>query len=210
MRFYIRNRKIISLTSLLLTASIMAGGCSVVDTVLSDTSSYTTTSAVTTTTEETTTEFPIDPSWYRWDPFTAPRSLPEGELFNRDLPLPEGIDYVYSCSISEGTVLSEDLFGGYYQVSAEREGCAVSCDCEFFFYDRQLTDEEVEAYDSMLEELEYACAQPYNGIDYHAYTVDGIIMGLKNNYPTDEYPDGRAVIVFVSSQTLEDGFIGAG
>ena len=162
------------------------------------------------TIESTTaeTELPVDPSWYRWDPFTAPRSLPKGELFNRELPLPEGIDYAHSCKINEGTELSNDLFDGYYKV--DREGHPVSCDCEFFFYDRRLTDEEVEAYDDILRKMDYACAQSYNGADYHAYTVDGIFMGLKNTRTSDEYPEGRAFIIFVSNQDLKDGFIGVG
>jgi len=198
---------------MVLAATMAAGGCSSASeetTVTSEaTTEVTTTVSEETSEETTTTEFPIDPSWYRWDVFLAPRSLPQGELFERDLPLPEGIDVAYSCSVSEGTVVTDETFGGYYSVDFGDH--AVSCDYEFFFYDRELTDEEVEAYEDMLDGLDYGCAQTYNGMDYHAYTVDGIFMALKNYNPTDEYPDGRAWIVFASSQGIyEYGFIGVG
>jgi hypothetical protein len=209
------NRRLIGTAGIVAALAVVAGGCSAAveeTTVTSEiktvASSETTTVVPSTTTEETseettTTELPVDVN-------SSQTSIHKVDLFNTTLPLPEGIDYIHSCYIREGTVFSDDLFDGYYSVGDVHEGCPASCDYVFVFYDRYLSDEVVEAYIETLSDYKYTGDRSYNGWDYRSETDDGIRMGLDNYTPSDAFPHGRAVIIFASNPDNEDGFFCVG
>lgn len=199
----------------LLAVAILVGGCSSAVTGTTSVSSSVSSTAVSTTasattSSTTTTGTTVDLTNERMNYLTSGGTLPEGKLFEMDLPLPEGIDYAQTCSISEGTIFSDDLSEYNYDVMIVNEGNTASCDYVFFFYDRRLTDEEMESYIDILDSTGYINGPMYNGSEHYGTTYDGIYMCVHNYYPSNTYPDGRAIIIFATSDENEDWFFSAG
>ena len=124
-------------------------------------------------------------------------SLPDGKLFEMDLPIPANT--IYERSLKKGDTLSSDSLGDFTRAYAT-EGSILSADF-MFIATEAMSESELDSYIQTLHE--YGFIEVKNGANtYIGYTQDGCYVIINKVDDTAQYTTFR-----FSSSTLSDNEI---
>ncbi len=131
-----------------------------------------------------------EPGDYLYVPYEAVE-LPDGALFELDLPKPDGCGFDLDANVAKGTVLDSKSIGGYYTLFTTWDGGPTDVDTVFIVTDRAFSDEEVSAYEDKLNSYGFIEDTNFENDHYYSgHTEDGMSVVVEKF----DYDDGTGFI----------------